>query len=74
LKKTNKPYAIAKISGIKMRESYNFQYNANYKCLMTCNLYGTNDNYNIKKSLFFPALIAKAIEVKKYKKNYTLTQ
>jgi GDP-L-fucose synthase len=68
LEKTNEPYAVAKIAGIKMCESYNFQYNTNYKCLMPCNLYGPNDNYNLKTSHFFPALIAKAIEAKKYKK------
>jgi GDP-L-fucose synthase len=68
LEKTNEPYAIAKIAGIKMCESYNSQYKTNYKCLMPCNLYGPNDNYNLKTSHFFPALIAKAIEVKKNKK------
>ena len=68
LEKTNEPYAIAKIAGIKMCESYNFQYKTNYKCLMPCNLYGPNDNYNPETSHFFPALIAKAIEVKKNKK------
>ena len=68
LEKTNEPYAIAKIAGIKMCENYNFQYKTNYKCLMPCNLYGPNDNYNLKTSHFFPALIAKAIEVKKNKK------
>ena len=68
LEKTNEPYAIAKIAGIKMCESYNFQYKTNYKCLMPCNLYGPNDNYNLKTSHFFPALIAKAVEVKKNKK------
>ena len=69
LEKTNEPYAIAKIAGIKMCESYNFQYNTNYKCLMPCNLYGPNDNYNLKLSHFFPALIVKALKVKKNKKN-----
>jgi GDP-L-fucose synthase len=68
LEKTNEPYAIAKIAGIKMCESYNFQYKTNYKCLMPCNLYGPNDNYNPKTSHFFAALIAKAIEVKNNKK------
>jgi GDP-L-fucose synthase len=68
LEKTNEPYAVAKIAGIKMCESYNFQYNTDYKCLMPCNLYGPNDNYDLKTSHFFPALIAKAIEVKKNKK------
>ena len=62
LEKTNEPYAIAKIAGIKMCESYNFQHNTNYKCLMPCNLYGPNDNYNLKTSHFFSALIAKTIE------------
>ena len=69
LEKTNEPYAVAKIAGIKMCESYNFQYNTNYKCLMPCNLYGPNDNYNIINSHFFPALIVKAIKAKKNKKN-----
>jgi GDP-L-fucose synthase len=59
LEKTNEPYAIAKIAGIKMCESYNFQYNLNYKCLMPCNLYGLNDNYDLEKSHFLPALISK---------------
>jgi len=68
LEKTNEPYAIAKIAGIKMCESYNFQYKTNYKCLMPCNLYGPNDNYDLKTSHFFPALIAKAIDAKKNKK------
>jgi GDP-L-fucose synthase len=68
LEKTNEPYAVAKIAGIKMCESYNFQYNTNYKCLMPCNLYGPNDNYNFKTSHFFPALIAKAVDAKKNKK------
>ena len=73
LEKTNEPYAIAKIAGIKMCESYNFQYKTNYKCLMPCNLYGPNDNYNLKTSHFFPAFIAKAIESKnKKKKNFIL--
>jgi GDP-L-fucose synthase len=70
LEKTNEPYSIAKIAAIKMCESYNFQYKTNYKCLMPCNLYGPNDNYNLKTSHFFPALIAKAIEVKNNKKKY----
>ena len=48
LEKTNEPYAIAKIAGIKMCESYNFQYKTNYKCLMPCNSYGPNDNYDVK--------------------------
>ena len=69
LEKTNEPYAIAKISGVKMCESYNFQYKTNYKCLMPCNVYGPNDNYNLQTSHFFPALLAKAISAKNKKKN-----
>ena len=69
LESTNEPYAIAKIAGIKMCESYNFQYKTNYKCLMPCNLYGPNDNYDLKTSHFFPALIVKALAAKKNKKN-----
>ena len=65
LEKTNEPYAVAKIAGIKMCESYNFQHNTNYKCLMPCNIYGPNDNYNLKTSHFFPALIKKIVNAKK---------
>lgn len=68
LEKTNEPYAIAKIAGIKMCESYNFQHKTNYKCLMPCNLYGPNDNFNLKTSHFLPALIIK-IYLAKLKKN-----
>ena len=68
LEKTNEPYAIAKIAGIIMCKSYNYQYKTNYKCLMPCNLYGPNDNYNSTGSHFFSALIKKAVDVKKYKK------
>jgi len=64
LEKTNEPYAIAKIAGIKMCESYNNQYGTNYKCLMPCNAYGPNDNYDLKTSHFFPALIRKIFEAK----------
>ncbi len=69
LEKTNEPYAIAKIAGIKMCESYNFQYKTNFKCLMPCNTYGPNDNYNLLTSHFFPALIAKVHKAKINKKN-----
>ncbi len=69
LEKTNEPYAIAKISGIKMCESYNYQYNTNYKCLMPCNTYGPNDNYNLTTSHFYPALIRKVHEAKLKNKN-----
>ena len=70
LEKTNEPYAIAKIAGIKMCESYNFQYRTNYKCLMPCNLYGPNDNYNLENSHFLPALISKIHSAKISKKKY----
>ena len=53
LEYTNEPYAIAKIAGIKLCESYNIQYKTNYKCLMPCNSYGPNDNYDTKNSHFF---------------------
>ena len=59
LEKTNEPYAIAKIAGIKMCESYNFQYKTNYKCLMPTNTFGPNDNYDELNSHFFPSLIRK---------------
>lgn len=68
LEKTNEPYAIAKIAGIKMCESYNFQYNTNYKCLMPTNTFGPNDNYDPLNSHFFPSLIRKIHEVKVFKK------
>ena len=67
LEKTNEPYAIAKIAGIKMCESYNYQYKTDFKCLMPCNLYGPNDNYDLKNSHFFPALIKKMHIAKKKK-------
>jgi GDP-L-fucose synthase len=71
LEKTNEPYAIAKIAGIKLCESYNYQYGTNYLCLMPTNTFGPNDNYNLKTSHFIPALIRKAHELKK-NKNKTL--
>ena len=70
LEKTNEPYAIAKIAGINLCESYNFQYGVNYKCLMPCNAYGINDNYDSNSSHFFPALIRKIVNALKTKKDY----
>ena len=64
LEETNEPYAISKIAGIKMCEAFNKQYNTNYLCLMPTNTYGPNDNYDLLKSHFFPALIRKAHECK----------
>ena len=68
LEKTNEPYAIAKIAGIKMCESYNFQYKTNFKCLMHCNLFGINDNFDLMTSHFFPAIITKILKAKKNNK------
>lgn len=68
LEPTNDAYAVAKIAGIKMCESYNNQYGLNYICLMPTNLYGPNDNYNLKNSHFFPALISKIYKAKICKK------
>ena len=59
LEPTNESYAVAKIAGIKLCESYNFQYNTNFKCLMPCTLFGPNDNYDLINSHFFSALIKK---------------
>tara|TARA_A100001388_G_C28687091_1_gene459343 strand:+ start:13 stop:948 length:936 start_codon:yes stop_codon:yes gene_type:complete len=72
LEKTNEPYAIAKIAGIKMCESYNRQYGTNYKCLMPTNTFGPNDNYDALNSHFFPSLIRK-IHALKNKKTRKLT-
>ena len=72
LEETNDAYAIAKIAGIKMCEAYNKQYNTNFICLMPTNLYGPNDNYNLKNSHFFPALISK-IHYAKFKNKKTIT-
>jgi GDP-L-fucose synthase len=59
LEYTNEPYAIAKISGIKMCESYNIQYGTNFVSAMPTNLYGPNDNYNLETSHVLPALVRK---------------
>ena len=68
LEKTNDAYAIAKIAGIKMCESYNTQYKTNYKTLMPTNTFGPNDNYDKLNSHFIPALIRKVHEIKINKK------
>lgn len=70
LEKTNEPYAIAKIAGIKLCESYNYQYNLNYKSLMPSNSYGINDNYNFETSHFLPALIRKITDAIAQKKDH----
>lgn len=61
LEYTNEPYAIAKIAGIKMCESYNLQYGTNFISVMPTNLYGPNDNFDLEKSHVLPALIRKII-------------
>ena len=67
LEKTNEPYAIAKIAGIKLCESYFEQYQDNFISLMPNNLYGPNDNFDLKTSHVIPALIRKFFEAKKLK-------
>lgn len=64
LEPTNEPYAIAKISGIKMCEAYRDQYGCNYIAVMPTNLYGLNDNYHPQNSHVLPALIRKFHEAK----------
>ena len=64
LEKTNEAYAIAKIAGIKMCESYNIQFNTNYKCLMPTNTFGLNDNYDELNTHFFASLIKKIHKIK----------
>jgi len=59
LEYTNEPYAIAKIAGIKLCESYNLQYGTNFMSVMPTNLYGPNDNFDLEKSHVLPALIRK---------------
>ena len=59
LEYTNEPYAIAKIAGIKMCESYNLQYDTNYISVMPTNLYGPEDNFNLETSHVLPALVRK---------------
>ncbi len=59
LEYTNEPYAIAKIAGLKMCESYNIQYGTNYISVMPTNLYGPNDNFNLETSHVLPAMIRK---------------
>jgi GDP-L-fucose synthase len=64
LEKTNEPYAVAKIAGIKLTEAYNAQYSRNYISVMPTNLFGPNDNYDLQTSHVLPALIRKAHEAK----------
>jgi GDP-L-fucose synthase len=64
LEPTNEPYAIAKIAGIKMCQAYNDQYGVDYISVMPTNLYGYNDNFDLKTSHVLPALIRKFHEAK----------
>ena len=64
LESTNEPYAIAKIAGLKMCESYNRQYGANFISAMPTNLYGPNDNFDLETSHVLPALINKFVKAK----------
>lgn len=65
LENTNQPYAIAKICGIEMCDSYRSQYNCNFISAMPTNLYGPNDNYDLNTSHVLPALMRKFIEAKR---------
>ncbi|MBA3709848.1 MAG: GDP-L-fucose synthase [Planctomycetes bacterium] len=67
LEQTNEPYAIAKIAGLKMCESYNRQYGTNFVSVMPTNLYGPGDNYDLENSHVLPALIRKFHEAKERK-------
>lgn len=70
LEYTNEPYAIAKIAGIKMIESYNIQYGTNFLAVQPTNLYGYNDNFDLEKSHVMPALIRKTILCKMLEENH----
>ena len=73
LEHTNEPYALAKITGVKMCENYNLQYNTNYLSLMPTNSYGFGDSYDLKKCHFFSALLKKIFLAKmNNKKSVTL--
>ncbi|MDR1737518.1 MAG: GDP-L-fucose synthase [Candidatus Symbiothrix sp.] len=69
LEYTNEPYAMAKIAGIKMCESYNLQYGTNYIAVMPTNLYGPNDNFDLEKSHVLPALLRKIYIAKQLMEN-----
>lgn len=66
LEKTNEPYAIAKIAGIKMCESYNRQYGSDFRSVMPTNLYGPGDNFHPENSHVIPGLIARISEAKAF--------
>ena len=64
LEKTNEPYAIAKIAGVKMCQAFNKQYATQYLTLMPCNVYGPGDNYDAEKSHFLAAILKKIYDSK----------
>ena len=68
LEPTNESYAVAKIAGIKLCESYNRQYNTDYRSVMPTNLYGPGDNYHLENSHVIPSLIRKFHKAKEQKK------
>jgi GDP-L-fucose synthase len=70
LEPTNEPYAIAKIAGIKLCESYNRQYGLDYRSVLPTNLYGPGDNYHPENSHVIPALIRRFHEAKVLNKQY----
>lgn len=70
LENTNEPYAVAKIAGIKMCESYNKQYKRNYISLMPTNTFGPGDNYNLNNSHFIPAILKKLYDAKANNKKF----
>lgn len=72
LEPTNEPYAIAKIAGIKLCESYNRQYNRDYRSVMPTNLYGPGDNYHPQNSHVLPALISRFHNAKKANEDQVL--
>lgn len=69
LEPTNEPYAVAKIAGIKLCESYNRQYGTDYRSVMPTNLYGPHDNFHARDSHVIPALIRRIHEAKMNKDN-----
>lgn len=64
LEPTNEPYAVAKISGIKMCEAYNDQYGTDFMSVLPTNLYGLNDNFDLETSHVIPAILRKVVEAK----------
>ena len=69
LEKTNESYSVAKIAGIQMIHAFNKQYKTKYICLMPCNLFGPNDNYDLQNSHFMPAIIKKVFFASRKRKN-----